>query len=215
MDITDNESGITVTGKTHMLAGAAAATGVLYLTTGHLAPLLVVAGALGALFPDIDHPNSKLNRSNIFMTVFGWCYRLMLKVVRTLVEIPVWLLKKMGVRVPELHSGHRGAMTHGLLGLGIFAALLSPVFYYSPIAYWGLVIGVASHIFMDMLNPQGVPLLYPFYGGHIRLLPKFVAPTTGTWAEGLVQLSLAVLFFGLCYQMAVPWLARIPQMPVF
>lgn len=73
---------------THVLAGAAAWTGVAWLDSGGLAqPEGLAAAALGALLPDIDHPRS-------------------------------WFGRRMGLlsRLLSMVVGHRG-ITHSLLAV--------------------------------------------------------------------------------------------------
>ena len=54
--------------------------------------------------------------------------------------------------------GHRGAM-HSLVGCIFILLLLSAVIPKALLLYIGL--GYLSHLFADMLNPSGIPLLWP------------------------------------------------------
>jgi len=109
---------------------------------------IVLAGSiLGSLLPDIDHPNSRIGR-----------------------KLPVVS------RVVNKVFGHRG-FTHTLLAqllLVLSLFMLSGVVprgitgYYLPFAF-GLIVGYASHLLLDMLTVSGIPLLYPFITRPIRL----------------------------------------------
>ncbi len=54
--------------------------------------------------------------------------------------------------------GHRG-ITHSLLFAVAMFALLGSIGYQAEAI--GIAVGILSHLFLDMLNPSGVPLLYP------------------------------------------------------
>ena len=188
-------------GKTHMLVGATAATSFLYFTTGTLEPVVIIAGALGGLLPDVDHPNSTISRKNALLSVASYLYRLLLKAFAFFINIPFKMLKNNGVKIGELSAGHRGPLTHGLLGVLLFAVVLFPVFLFNSSIYIGLLIGILSHILIDMLNPQGAPLLYPIYPKHMRFLPKFLAPTTGTAGETAIRTFIIVAAGYMGYEM--------------
>lgn len=57
--------------------------------------------------------------------------------------------------------GHRGA-THSLFAVFMLEGILLALFGAHPIVL-GLGIGYFSHLLLDMLNPRGVPLAYPFF----------------------------------------------------
>jgi inner membrane protein len=205
-----------MTGKTHMVAGAVAVAGYVYLLAPHVSvtvalPLLAV-GAAAALLPDIDHPMSKLSKSGPILGVLAWFYRLLLRTISFVLRLPIWLCGKFGIKLPPLSAGHRGPMTHGLLGFGIFALLLSPFTLYGALGvqlYVAALLGVLSHLFMDMLNPQGVPLLYPIVPRHLRLLPIGIAPTTGTWRETGLRWAMTLGLLLLVYQTFLPTLTKL------
>lgn len=157
-----------MTFQTHVviggLCGAAAvatANGVGTLTGKPVTPLaavlLVTFGMIGALLPDIDHPESYIGRRLRLLSWFA------------------------------SHLGHRGPATHSLLALMGFAGIISALTLllnqglaaislvlsaYSPLGQIhlyipaavpvGLVIGYASHLGADSMNLPGVPLLYPW-----------------------------------------------------
>ncbi|WP_248927934.1 metal-dependent hydrolase [Paenibacillus hamazuiensis] len=92
-----------------------------------------------------------------------------------------FLLKMMEIR-------HR-TLTHSILFLFIVCMLALPL---PPIFFWCFVVAFASHAFIDLFNEQGVELLWPLKI-RFRLLPKFIAIETGSWAESVFRLILFLL----------------------
>lgn len=139
-------------GGTHALAGVLIGA-ALTIDTQSLVPIVgaIAAGALGALAPDLDHPQAALSRR------IG------------LIGLPFRLVKHRGI----LHSGVAAAIA--LVG----AALVVSV--YATAA----ALGYASHLVLDGLTVQGIPLLWPS-GRRFRLLGL----TTGGIGEFIVLLGL-------------------------
>ena len=125
--------------RTHFLAGAVA--GLLLAGHTDVKTTAVSAGVAGisALLPDMDDPHSKLGR---------------------LVAPASWAVK--------VTIGHRGPL-HSLLGAGM-AFILASLFMRSGYAHLipMVVAGYMSHLFMDSLNPQGVPWFWPLKT-HLRI----------------------------------------------
>ena len=133
-----------MTGKTHMAGGVCLALALteatgIYHTDGSLITLGVICASagFGALMPDIDTKQSKISREHKVTSFFT-----------------------------RLFFTHRG-FTHSLLALGILGAVLfcvsrftTGIPYVIP-AVIGILIGYGSHLLLDMLNPMGIPLLYP------------------------------------------------------
>ncbi|GAA6737479.1 MULTISPECIES: metal-dependent hydrolase [Thermus] len=61
----------------------------------------------------------------------------------------------------ERRFGHR-TLTHSLLFLLVLAFLLYPLARAQPGAYWAFLAGYLSHLLLDTLNVNGVPLLWPW-----------------------------------------------------
>lgn len=133
--------------------------------------MAAVIGGFTALLPDIDSPKSYL-----------------------------------GSRVPIAPSvirktfGHRGPL-HSLAAAGAVYILVQ---WYLPQSIAGLIPwvnhwifwGYTSHLLLDMLTPEGVPLLWPIRG---RLAAPLVH--TGSVMERfLVFPVLSLLFLGLLYK---------------
>lgn len=122
---------IQMVGKTHLAVGFA--TGIGVCIAGNLPPLagaIVIAECgLGSLLPDIDQRNSTISKK----------------------------VKPVGV-VANAVAGHRTIFHNPLfyLILGLLAWKMSPAYMPHVIS---LLIGVATHLFMDALNPSGIPVV--------------------------------------------------------
>lgn len=135
------------------------------ITQGDLINAGVVVGSswLGSLLPDIDHPTSTMSKKFFLVSI---PYRIM-----------QFIFGKF--KYTKDFVGHRG-ITHSLLFLSIPILLMLFVFNnpWLNMAMFGLSVGIFSHLFMDMLNPMGVPLFLPFVKKKFRLLPKKIAIKT-------------------------------------
>lgn len=124
---------------THFIGGALVALYISPRADPVTTLVTAAAGALAALLPDVDSPESF-----------------------------------MGSRIPVLPSavrmtvGHRGP----LHSLAAAAALYFLIYWFHPLVFAGLppelslwmLGGYVSHLVLDMLNPAGVPLLWPLPG---------------------------------------------------
>jgi inner membrane protein len=99
--------------------------------------------------------------------------------------------------IVRLLFGHR-TFTHSLLFMIIIGALL--VFIQSPTRYIvTIMLGLISHVILDMLTSRGVKLFYPL---PINVRFPFVCRT-----GGLVDLSLAsAITVGTCYVLLRPFI---------
>jgi inner membrane protein len=71
----------------------------------------------------------------------------------------------LGSKIPVISligGGHRGWM-HSLLGTAVFAL---PAYLYNPAAGYAAAVGCLTHLLLDMLNPTGVKLFWPFGRRH-------------------------------------------------
>lgn len=134
--------------KTHVIAGALSGFALYSAlpTSSNVADNLVLAGMtvggamFGSMFPDIDTPTSKLGRkvkplSSLIKSIFG----------------------------------HRG-VTHSIPFLVLITALAwfylsnnvdADLFYYIKYAVVGFDIGFISHILLDVITKEKVPIFYP------------------------------------------------------
>lgn len=140
-----------MSGKTHMVGGVALATASSYFLhicepTSNVELMMwgltyITPAVIGALAPDFDHWNSKISNFNIFTKLLSIIIRIL--------------------------CGHRG-----MLHSPFFVILLSILFGYlyvfvCPIAWvgnmmLGFLVGYISHLMLDLLTSQGLPLLFPF-----------------------------------------------------
>lgn len=138
-----------MTGKTHDLAAFTSLVGVIiWLPT--LPPMSIPtavvafsANFVGGLFPDIDQPTSDLWDN----------FRLGPVVAKVLVS---------------LLGGHRH-ISHSLIGVWLIGRILeftlnmlsSIILIDMQIVWYSFMIGVVSHVVMDMFTRAGVPLFWP------------------------------------------------------
>lgn len=127
----------------------------------------LVAAGVGSLIPDADTPKSSLGR-----------------VVPCSAAI-------------ERRFGHR-QLTHSLLFLGGCAVACAPLLWlrWWPV-YLGLLLGILSHLLIDMANHSGVPLLYPYPGRFVFPEPKDARIEVGSKREWVLLAVLFVLVLGL------------------
>ncbi|MFC5450340.1 metal-dependent hydrolase [Paenibacillus aestuarii] len=87
---------------------------------------------------------------------------------------------------------HR-TVTHSLLVIALIMLAAGPL---PTLFYWTLVVGYVSHPLIDLLNDKGVQLLWPI-PGKVRLLPKWLAITTGSTGETVFRALLFVISLGI------------------
>lgn len=169
-----------MTGKTHALIGVAA---VLLFHPALPTPpielgLVLAAGALGALAPDVDSDESEIRqmtKTNRKSGLHGWLIS--------------WLM-----------PSHRG-ITHSLLAL--VAVYLAASLFPQVQAYgWAFVLGYASHLLADGITISGVPLLWPL---RFRFIPFFRPVRTGGPLETVVAVGVVGY---MCFTFAPEVVAR-------
>ncbi|TWT16083.1 metal-dependent hydrolase [Planomicrobium sp. CPCC 101079] len=151
-----------MTGKTHIIGGITASLAFAQ-TTNYDPFILVGAGVIGAILPDICHGGSKIGRT----------LPLLSKVINTL-------------------FGHR-TFTHSLLFLVLMAVLMNKSIPNEAFTA-GVLVGMASHLLLDMATKNGIKLLFP-----IKVTVRFpITAKTGGAAENAVfaALSLFTVYFG-------------------
>ena len=162
---------------THAVFGVAALAG-LALLTGEEPPLYAYPVAVTAAWvPDVDNPRSRLGNG---------LSRRKNPLVNAAIRPASWALRTLSFTLART-VGHR-TLTHSLLGVVLFALLVSPLAPLLPGLYEALLAGYASHLVADALNRPGVPLLWPL-GWRMRLLPGGVR--SGGVAEFVVALAVA------------------------
>jgi inner membrane protein len=83
---------------------------------------------------------------------------------------------------------HR-TLTHSFLFLAALTILAIPM---PPYFFWTFMLAYASHPLIDLLNEQGVQLLWPMKV-KVRLLPRWLAIETGSAAEVLFHMLLLLV----------------------
>jgi inner membrane protein len=164
---------------THAIFGVAALTGASLLV-GDAPPLYAYpAAVLAAWVPDMDNPRSRLGNG---------LSRLKNPLLNTATRPLSWALQAVSFTLFRT-VGHR-TLTHSLLGVALFALIVSPLSPFAPGLFFALVAGYASHLFADALNTRGVPLLWPV-GLPFRLLPG-----GGIKSGGAAEFVAAVVALG-------------------
>ena len=151
-----------MTGKTHIIGGLAASLAFAQVTN-YEPVLLVGAGVIGAMIPDICHGGSKVGRA----------FPVVSKVINVL-------------------FGHR-SFTHSLLFLVLMAILMNSFVTIESVTA-GILVGMASHLVLEMATRNGIKLLYP-----LKIRVRFPLTTrTGGAVESMVlaALSLLSVYFG-------------------
>lgn len=151
-----------MTGKTHIIGGLAASLAFAQVTN-YNPVLLVGAGVIGAVIPDICHGGSKVGRA----------FPVVSKVINVL-------------------FGHR-SFTHSLLFLVLMSILMNS-FVTNESVTAGILVGMVSHLVLDMATRNGIKLLFP-----LKIRVRFPLTTrTGGTVESLVlaALSLLSVYFG-------------------
>ncbi|KMY32879.1 membrane protein [Lysinibacillus xylanilyticus] len=151
-------------GNTHIVGGITASLAFAQISNDN--PLVLVgAGVIGALLPDICHGGSKIGRK----------FPIISKIVNTM-------------------FGHR-SFTHSLLFLFLIGMLLHTFIPYESISL-GILLGMASHIFLDMCTKKGVKLFFP-----VSISVRLPLTTkTGSKAEKVVFMLLTMLSVFFSYE---------------
>ncbi|MFC9539754.1 metal-dependent hydrolase [Lysinibacillus sp. NPDC056959] len=154
-------------GNTHIIGGITASLAFAQISNDN--PLVLVgAGVIGALLPDICHGGSKIGRKLPIIS----------KIVNTM-------------------FGHR-SFTHSLLCLFLVGMLLHTFIPYKAISL-GILLGMASHILLDMGTKKGVKLFFP-----VSISVRLPLTTkTGSKAEKVVFMLLTMLSVFFSYEIMI------------
>lgn len=123
-----------MTGETHALCGICVgfAYAAILEPSTFVALSVVGLSALGSLLPDIDTCTSKAGSK----------------------------IKPISMVISKLF-GHRKLLHSPLLYL-LLSILLTNHFPQFQVCWTALFLGIMSHLLLDMFNPKGIPLLYPY-----------------------------------------------------
>ncbi len=136
--------------------------------TPETATLLVLGGLIGSIFPDIDNPNSYIGKlTTPVSTVIG----------------------HISEAFGKTGSHHRGV----LHDLSVYVAgLVLSYMYFSPLI--GFFIGCLSHLFLDMFNPMGIPVLFGVSKIHLgKIKSGSKESVIFTWIFSIAVLTLGIL----------------------
>ena len=165
-----------MTGRTHLVIGAAAAIAVVQPQSPAAFGLCAAAGAVGGVLPDIDVNTSESHRQLVKLLAVLFLSAAALAIAEQVWQIGIaerlarqtslmraipGCLAFLAVCWFGMHQPHRSFM-HSLLALIILTALA-----------WGIAPGFAlpfaaamlSHIALDLLNRRRVRILYPLKRG--------------------------------------------------
>lgn len=151
---------------------------------------LAACAALGALLPDLDASESKINHLRLLGT-----------------NIQPFMLPAQVIHRSDRHRG----LLHSLVGLGMVALVTTPFILWTGWApVTALLLGYASHLLGDSATKSGISLMYPRWQRY-HLLPKPCRITTGSSAENVLLpfLALTVLLLLLRY-LTVPTATFLP-----
>lgn len=186
-------------GKTHATIGIVAGLAVMQ---PHDVPSLVLGGTIamaGALFPDLDSENSMAQkgiRKIIELVVYvgavisGIFWLSTQDQIDIQMQVPsissvtplnlIGAIMLLTYGIWSMHQKHRG-VTHSIL-----AMIIATLFTWLAIGRYAeyFCIGYTSHLLLDMLNYQGIQLLYPLKKKYSLKLCK---------SNGTVNTALLVL----------------------
>ena len=149
-------------GNTHILGGITASLAFAQFSNENPV-VLVGAGVIGALLPDLCHGGSKIGRM----------FPISSKIVNKL-------------------FGHR-SFTHSLLFLILMAFIMDAFVPYRSLII-GILLGMASHLILDMGTKKGIKLFFP-----VKISVRFpLTIKTGSKGERVVfaLLCMLSLYFG-------------------
>lgn len=136
----------------------------------------LIANQIGALLPDIDQASNQLWELMPADRIFSKFLN-------------------------KLFGSHR-TLSHSILGLVIIYKisewlifkLINPSFVNSGLVFWALMIGYVSHLFLDLLTEEGLPLLFPIKWKFGIPPIKKMRIKSGKWGEKYIVFPL-ILFY--------------------
>lgn len=172
-----------MTWRTHILFALVITVFIWDLLNLPFHPLLFLLVPLGALFPDLDGSESKIKHLRVPLYPTH--------------KYTPYSFEPLAPIAQAFHTvfGHRGVL-HSLIALiplfiiGVFLERKWDVKIYYSIMF---MTGYMTHLLGDSLTKSGVQFFYPWHK-RIRLLPRKIAISTGTWGEEIVFILLMFLF---------------------
>lgn len=169
-------------GSTHAVVGANTVWILTLISGFSWNPLLLLAGALGGLLPDLDASESKIKHLEV-----GYGKgknRIAIKPF----YLPSWIISSIFKHRGVLHS----ILAVIFVGWGSFFLFLflSQWIDFLATEFWlVLTMGYASHLIADGLTRYGVPLFWP-WNRNFHLLPRFLRFKTGSLPEVIIFVIL-------------------------
>ena len=161
--------------RTHQTGALAGLIAVKILTNqpipnGATVLVALIANVVGSLLPDLDQASNRLWDLLPGGNLIGKIFR-------------------------NLFLAHR-TISHSLLGLGIayvindwiIGMIFNGNLINGEIVLWSLLIGYGSHLVLDFLTDEGIPLLFP-----IKWKFRFFRINSGGWVENWIVLPLLVV----------------------
>lgn len=154
--------------KTHVSVGVTLSSIVAILAGFKITPIFIISSILGAIFPDIDHPKSSINTrilliKNGMFKLITYCIFAYLIMSYGAKYIDMKVIYYTAIMFVVIGMSKHRSITHsfvGFIGMVIMTKLLRAKYGVDIITPFS--IGIASHIILDMFNPQGVELLWPY-----------------------------------------------------
>ena len=158
-------------GKTHIAVGMTSALLVSHPTTIHGVVTAMVSGAIGGWIVDIDCKRIAIDREKIynaiintlavgiFLTLDYFMGKGIYQYISDNWGLKIWggLLGFLLLIIIGFHTNHR-TFTHSLLGTLLFS---STVYLFCQPASLPFMIGYISHLILDFVNIQKIPLFFP------------------------------------------------------
>lgn len=152
--------GVTMNYQAHQFGGACTGlTAGLLLTQSQppamvltLCGILTITGAIGGLFPDIDHQGSKIGKR----------------------------VKSVSAIINKT-AGHRGAIHAPILyvlmaGIFMFVAEVYELSMVWSLVVFGFLLGCYSHLALDLMTIEGIPVLWPLSKRKYRIFKLRTGP---------------------------------------
>ena len=186
-------------GKTHSTFGVACALGALIVTKQTdpiMAGVAVASASVGALSPDLDHPQATLSQKNILFGILSRFLSGLSSHRRFWHTIPADLIFSAAYFAILM-------VLANLVGMGLQTFMkvpdLMPYIVYATVFFF---IGALSHSVADAFNPEGSPLLFPIQPNLSKKISvPIISVTTGTIGEMayMAAFSVAVFVLGFIY----------------
>ncbi len=183
-----------MTGKTHMIIGAAASIYLLPKLGYDPGLLTLPAAAIGALIPDMDHPKSKINQrilpiKNKLGKMLVYCGLGAFIIYNN--SFKEDYITMAGILLIIIGMSHHRSFTHSIIGVSLISIVgtytLKPMVTMPYIAAFN--IGIVSHVVADYITKEGVELFYPFTKKNYRF---FIHTSTDSFIEKVISIFLLI-----------------------